>query len=82
MQNQQFFEELSNKIRELAKNSPMADLDKNIHALLKGALTKLDLVTKEEFDVQADVLRLTRQKLELLETKLAEIESLLQKNNN
>ena len=81
MQNKQFFEDLSNKIRDLAQNSPLADLDKNFHALLQGALTKMDLVTKEEFDVQADVLRLTRQKLELLETKIAELETLLQKNN-
>ena len=81
MQNKQFFEDLSNKIRDLAQNSPLADLDKNFHALLQGALTKMDLVTKEEFDVQADVLRLTRQKLDLLETKIAELETLLQKNN-
>lgn len=82
MEKKQFFEDLSNKIREVAQNSPLTDLDKNIHALLKGALTKLDLVTKEEFDVQADVLRLTRQKLDALEKKLAELEALLQKNNN
>ncbi len=82
MEKKQFFEDLSNKIREVAQNSPLTDLDKNIHALLKGALTKLDLVTKEEFDVQADVLRLTRQKLDELEKKLAELEALLQKNNN
>ena len=81
MQNKQFFEDLSNKIRDLAQNSPLADLDKNFHALLQSALTKMDLVTKEEFDVQADVLRLTRQKLDLLETKIAELEILLQKNN-
>ena len=81
MQNKQFFEDLSNKIRDLAQNSPLAGLDKNFHALLQGALTKMDLVTKEEFDVQADVLRLTRQKLDLLEMKIAELEILLRKNN-
>lgn len=81
MQNKQFFEDLSNKIRDVAQNSPLADIDKNFHALLQGALTKLELVSKTEFDVQADVLRLTRQKLEALEIKLADLEAILEKNN-
>ena len=68
-------EELSNKIREMAASSPLADMDKNIHALIKGALTKMELVTREEFDVQAEVLRNTREKLNLLEEKLSELES-------
>ena len=81
MKNKQFFEDLSNKIRDMAQNSPLSELDKNFHALLEGAFTKLELVTKTEFDVQAEVLRLTRQKLEELEKKLDEIETMLQKNN-
>ena len=67
--------ELSIKIKEIISSSPLGDAEKNIHALLKGALTKLELVTREEFDVQAEVLRSTKEKLSQLETKLAELEA-------
>lgn len=67
--------EISNKIREIVNGSPIADVEKNINALIKGALTKMELVTREEFDIQAEVLRNTREKLTLLEKKLSELES-------
>ncbi len=67
--------EISNKIREIVSGSPIADVEKNINALIKGALTKMELVTREEFDIQAEVLRNTREKLTLLEKKLIELES-------
>ncbi|HSH53600.1 MAG TPA: accessory factor UbiK family protein [Methylotenera sp.] len=67
--------EISNKIKELINNSPVADLEKNVNALLKGAFTKMELVSREEFDIQAEVLRNTRQKLEELEAKLASLEA-------
>jgi len=81
MVNVQFFEDLSIKIRDMMKDTPAGDLEKNLRALLQGAFTKLELVSREEFDVQADVLRHTREKLDLLESKLAQLESLLQKSN-
>lgn len=81
MVNTPFFEDLSSRIREITKSSPAADLEKNLRALLQGAFTKLELVSREEFDVQAELLRRTRQKLEMLEAKQAELEALLQKNN-
>jgi len=55
------------------KDSPLPDIEKNIDALLKGMFTKMELVTREEFDVQTEVLKRTRQKLEELEKKLSEI---------
>lgn len=67
--------DLSNKIREILNKSPVADLEKNINALLRGAFTKMELISREEYDVQAEVLRQTRQKLELLETRLTELEA-------
>jgi BMFP domain-containing protein YqiC len=70
--------EISNKIKEVVSNSPLGDAEKNIHALLKGMLTKMELVSREEFDVQAEVLSNTREKLNQLEMKLTELE-LLQK---
>ncbi len=55
------------------------DLEKNFHAILQGALGKLDLVTREEFEVQKAVLAKTRSKLEALEKSVAEIEKQLNK---
>jgi len=67
--------EISNKIKDVVNSSPLADVEKNINALLKSMFTKMELVTREEFEVQAEVLRNTRQKLELLEARLSELES-------
>ena len=67
--------EMSNKIKDVVNSSPLADMEKNINALLKSMFTKMELVTREEFEVQAEVLRNTRQKLDLLEVKLAELEA-------
>ncbi len=79
--NKQVLEDLSRKIRDLAESSPAADIEKNLRALLQGAFTKLELVNREEFDVQADLLRHTKEKLAELEAKVSELESLLQKSN-
>lgn len=73
---QDVLSEISNKIKEMMGDSPIADIEKNINALLKGAFTKMELVSREEFDVQAEVLRNTREKLVMLEKKLAELEAL------
>lgn len=67
--------EISNKIKDVVNSSPLGDVEKNLNALLKSVFTKMELVTREEFEVQAEVLRNTRQKLELLEARLAELES-------
>ena len=75
MLNNEKLSEISNKIREIVKDSPFPDIEKNIDALLKGMFTKMELVTREEFDVQTEVLKRTRQKLEELEKKLSEIEA-------
>lgn len=52
----------------------MLDLEKHFHEFIKSTLDKLNLVTREEFDVQARVLAKTREKLEMLEKKLSELE--------
>ena len=75
MLNNEKLSEISNKIREIVKDSPLPDIEKNIDALLKGMFTKMELVTREEFDVQTEVLKRTRQKLEELEKKLFDIEA-------
>ena len=75
MLNSQAINNLSNKIKEILKNSPLSDVDKNIHALIQGMFTKMELISREEFDVQSEVLRNTREKLVQLEAKLAELEA-------
>jgi hypothetical protein len=50
------------------------DLEDNFKAVLQSTLSRMDLVTRQEFDVQAGVLRRTREKLEALEAKLATLE--------
>lgn len=74
----QVLDDLSKKIRELAASGPAADAERNVRALLQGAFTKLELVNREEFDVQAELLRRTREKLTELETRLGELEAMLQ----
>ena len=75
MGNSQFFEDLSLKIRQLINGSPAGDLEKNLRALLQGAFTKLELVSREEFEVQAEVLRVTRERLEALQARVAQLEN-------
>ncbi|MGV3581995.1 MAG: accessory factor UbiK family protein [Methylophilus sp.] len=79
MINASVFNDLSNKIKELIESSPASDLNKNIHALIQGALTKMELVSREEYDVQVEVLRQTREKLDALEKKLTSLEQSIQK---
>ena len=77
MFNSEKINEISNKINKMIKSSPLADVEKNINALIKGAFTKMELVSREEFDVQTEVLHNAREKLVLLEAKLAELEQKL-----
>jgi len=77
MLNVQVLSDLSIKIKEIVESSPLGDAEKNIYALIQGAFTKMELVSREEFDVQSEVLRNTREQLTLCEERLAELELLL-----
>jgi hypothetical protein len=68
-------DEINERVRAVLAQSPAADLEKNLKALLVSFFGRLDLVTREEFDVQCEVLARTRAKLQELEAKLAELES-------
>ena len=68
------FEELSSRLSALIAASPAADIEKNARALLSGFFTRLDLVSREEFDIQAQVLHRTREKLKALEERVARLE--------
>jgi BMFP domain-containing protein YqiC len=74
MLNQKAIEEITGKLNEMMASSPARDVEKNLRAILAGVFARLDLVTREEFDIQREVLTRTREKLEALEAKLAELE--------
>jgi BMFP domain-containing protein YqiC len=74
MLNQKLFEELQSRLGEVLGSSPARDLERNLKAALAAFFSRLDLVTREEFDVQREVLLRTREKLEQLEAKVAELE--------
>jgi ubiquinone biosynthesis accessory factor UbiK len=71
---------LDDLARQLAQSLPQnlralgGDLERNFRALLQSGVERMDLVTREEFDVQSAVLERTREKLEAIETRLAELE--------
>ncbi len=71
---QRLLDEMNDRIKAVLAQSPAADLEKNLKALLAGIFSRLDLVAREEFDVQREVLARTRAKLAELEAKLAELE--------
>ena len=67
--------ELSARLAALAAANPAKDFEKNARALLAGAFERLDLVSREEYDVQTQVLARTREKLAALEKRVAEFEA-------
>ena len=75
MFNPKFFEEIASKLSVAVANSPAKDVEKNMRALLAQGFSKLDLVTREEFDVQTAVLARTREQLTALEARVTELEA-------
>ena len=75
MLKQRFLDEISGKLNEAITSGPAKDFEKNARALLAQGFAKLDLVTREEFDVQAELLARARQKLEELTARVAVLEA-------
>jgi len=75
MLNSKTLDELAARIGRALEESPARDIEKNVKALLKSGLARLDLVTREELDTQIEVLRKTREKVERLEARVAELEA-------
>jgi hypothetical protein len=73
--NQKLLDEINEKVRAVLAQGPAADVEKNLRALLSGLFSRLDLVTREEFDVQREVLLRTRARLAELEKKVATLET-------
>jgi len=75
MLNSKLLDEISAKLSEAVAKSPAKDIEKNARALLAQGFAKLDLVTREEFDVQTQLLSRTAQRLAELEAKVAALEA-------
>ncbi|MCE3602193.1 accessory factor UbiK family protein [Massilia sp. P8910] len=72
-----FFNDLQGKINQAIESSPAKDIEKNVKSMMTQGFSKLDLVTREEFDIQAQVLAKTRAKLDALEQRVTEMEERL-----
>lgn len=77
MVNKNVLDEIGTKISEIIAQSPAKDIERNMRAMLTSMLSRLDVVTREEFDVQQEVLKRTRAKLTELEEKVAALENQL-----
>jgi ubiquinone biosynthesis accessory factor UbiK len=74
MLNAKMFEEINARVSKVIADSPAKDIEKNVRAMMGAVFTKMDLVTREEFDVQVELLKRTREKLDALELRVAELE--------
>ncbi|MEW5881819.1 MAG: accessory factor UbiK family protein [Pseudomonadota bacterium] len=70
-----FLDELQNRLLALLADTPAEDLQKNLKALLNQQFARLELVTRDEFDTQSQVLARTRAKLDALEARVGELEA-------
>ncbi len=76
-----FFDDIASKISDAIAASPAKDVEKNIRAMMGSAFNKMDLVTREEFEIQQEVLARTRETLTQMEARVADLEMRLQTNN-
>ena len=67
--------DMQNKVGDAIRQSPAKDIEKNVRSLMTQGFQKMDLVTRDEFEIQAKVLARTREKLEALEAKVAALEN-------
>ena len=72
-----FFNDIQGKINQALESTPAKDIERNVKAMMTQGFSKLDLVTREEFDIQAQVLAKTRARLEALELRVVELEARL-----
>lgn len=74
MQPNPWLDAFQKNVSELIARSPAADVERNVRAFMTQSFTKLDLVTREEFDIQSDLLRQTIAKAEGLERQIQALE--------
>ena len=72
MEKQAFFQDFQQKVMDLIKASPAADIERNIKALMGQTFNKLELVSREEFDIQAALPQSLQARVDALEARLAQ----------
>ncbi len=77
MTHPRFIDDLSTRVSDLLARSPAGDVEKNVRAMLAAGFARLNLVTREEFDVQTKVLARTRERLRELEVRVEALEAKL-----
>jgi BMFP domain-containing protein YqiC len=82
MADTRLLEEMDRKMKEILARGPAADIEKNLRVLLRSAFSRLDLVTREEFDVQSEVLARARARVAELEARVAQLEARASPPNN
>lgn len=75
MKSTAWFEEFQKNVSELIAKSPATDIERNVKAFMGQAFTRMDLVTREEFEVQADLLSRAQVRIEALEQQLHALET-------
>ena len=75
MVDRRLFEEIGDRINEAFRDSPAADVEKNLRAMLLAWFDRLDLVVREDFEVQKKLLERAQAKLAELEARIGELES-------
>lgn len=75
MNRTQWLEDIQKNISDLIARSPAADLERNAKAVMGQAFAKMDLITREEFDIQADMLALARQRVDQLSAQIQQLEA-------
>ena len=70
MEKQNFVHDFQQKLLEMFRASPAADLERNVKALMGQTFNKLELVTRDEFEIQVELLRTLRSRVEALEARL------------
>lgn len=75
MQTKDLLDQLNRRLSEIFAQSPAKDIERNVRAMMSATFARLDLVTREEFDVQAELLARTQEKLAQLEARVAALEA-------
>jgi BMFP domain-containing protein YqiC len=72
MERQAFLQDVQQRIAELVRSSPAADLERNVKAMLAQTFQRMELVTREEFEVQLETIARLRRRVEALEAQLSD----------
>ncbi|AOB39668.1 accessory factor UbiK family protein [Bordetella parapertussis] len=74
---QQWMEDLQKNISDLIARSPAADVERNVRAMMTQTFARLDLITREEFEVQVDLLARARTRVDQLSAQVQQLEARL-----